>query len=193
MANKITVSALQEVYNSMAKEAVVDWNGLELHVKKVLSFEEAIDVVNDVVDACYTEGGEFLPVAMEFALDVRLVEACTNVTLPKDAKKLYEIMYATGLGRAVRNLMNSDQIDDIYNACVDRIEYLNAQSHMEVQAQMKKMSDLADSLMGYTSNLVESMQDGSLSKLLDFADRMDGKTTDEAAVDAYLRRSEEAG
>ena len=57
--NKINIDEFKAAINAISTpDTVVEWHGIEMTIKRLLSLEEMLTFVNDVVSSCFEEKTE---------------------------------------------------------------------------------------------------------------------------------------
>lgn len=124
-AKRISVNALEKCIERKPEIVNVEWNGLDIVVKKRLSFEEMIDFVNGVAQSCFAaDTNDFIPGVKDFVIGCFAIEMYSNLTLPHNVSKKYEIISSCDVVDVILENVDRDQFDKIVGAINDKIRYL---------------------------------------------------------------------
>ena len=131
---KIPVSALK---GPMSQETVTipldGADGVDVVVQKTIPLQEVMQFVADVVASCVDEAdGRYMPEVLPFAIKAHVLTSYTNLTLPSDVKKQYDLIYNTKVVDQVVDQINQVQYFEILDAIQARVKYAT-----------RKMSNLA--------------------------------------------------
>ena len=66
---KISVNAMDEIMKRFDTVETIEWNGLQVVIKKNLSLEEMMTFANSVVKSCFDQAsGAYMPEVKDFAI-----------------------------------------------------------------------------------------------------------------------------
>lgn len=167
---KISVTKWNEVYRNTDSETVTDWHGLELHVKRVISYPEMSQLVREVTGVCFDENGDYRPENMDFAFRASVVMRYSNLTVPDDGEKAYLLLYGTDAYETVSANADDSQLNAVKSAIEDRIVYLVdtrtkqfASAIEEIRSSVadavKTIRETADSVGGFDADQVKSFME----------------------------------
>ena len=133
---KISINAFEEAVNSQYNPTeVVEWRGLKIVVKHALSLKENLTFVDSVVKSCFgKEDGAYMPEVKDFAVRSCIIEHYTNITLPSNLDKRYELLYGSDLLEAIMPNINQLQFNALMRAIESKTEYL-AKSNIEASTR----------------------------------------------------------
>ena len=145
--------------SAIENEVVIEWGGYEICVTRAISLPKMLEFVANAAESCFGDDGSFIPEIMDFAVKSNIISMYTNVKLPKDLKKQYELLYMTNLCEEVVKQINNQQINEILNAVASKVKY-NADSRVNVaHAEIRKIAEgfsetknRLDMLTGYFSD-----------------------------------------
>lgn len=138
---KISIAALDKVVkDTYIPASTVQWNGLDVQIKRSLTFIEMMEFVDSVVKTCFTaESGMYIPEAKDFAVKSNIVERYTNLSLPNNLDHRYEIIYCTDIIETVLTCVNPQQFNEIMTSIDAKINNL---AQMNVEQVNKQIADL---------------------------------------------------
>jgi cobalamin biosynthesis protein CbiD len=185
---KISIEALEEAAKkTYTTVETVAWNGVEVAVKKALSLEEMMGFVDGVTKSCFAlDGGAYLPEVKDFAIKSGLIEAYTNIGLPEDAGRQYNLIYSSDIIQAILEHINRWQFDEMIQAINDKVENL-AQANIEmVNRQVNELYAAFDNLQTRLSDVFSGIGAGDIAKLVGAV--ANGGLDEEKLVGAYIRQ-----
>ena len=138
---KISITALDKVVkDTYIPVNTIQWNGLDVQIKRSLTFIEMMEFVDSVVKTCFTaESGMYIPEAKDFAVKSNIVERYTNLSLPNNLDHRYEIIYCTDIIEIVLTCVHPQQFNEIMTSIDAKINNL---AQMNVEQVNKQIADL---------------------------------------------------
>ena len=94
----------------------VIWHSANIVVKYSLNFIEYVDIYNSIVEGCESPDGEFVPALIDFSIRMNIISFYSNVELPEDPEKLFDVAYSSDLFEIVYKNANTKQIDAIIDS-----------------------------------------------------------------------------
>lgn len=192
MANKIkkiSIDAFENAVNSTYEPTVVvNWNGLGVVVKRHLTLSEVARFVDICTRACYNaEDNSYAPEAKDFAVRSCIVSFYTNISLPSNLEKQYDLIYHSSIIEYIIGCIDEQQLNAITLAIDEKIDYL-----VDVNADFVKrqMSELVNTFENLHSKMDEFFGGISQEDMKGVVDALSGGTFDEEKlVKAYLANS----
>ena len=186
---KISIASLDKVVkDTYTPVSSIQWNGLDVRIKRTLSFIEMMEFVDSVVKTCFTaESGMYIPEAKDFAVKSNIVERYTNLSLPNNLDHRYEIIYCTDIVETVLTCINYQQFNEIMASIDSKINNL---AQMNIEQVNKQISDLYTSFDNMQKQIeqifggVDSEEMTAMMKAL-----TEGNIDEHKLVEAYLSRS----
>lgn len=164
MANKIkklSITAFEQAVNEGYEEyAAIEWKGLNITIKHNLTLKDMLSFVDAVVKNCFNESNAtYMPEIKDFATRSSIIEYYTNISLPSDVEKRYDLLYRSSvLDKIVRHI-NMQQFDAMIEAIEDKTAHI-AQANIE--AVTKQMNEIYASFENIQKQLETSF--GSIDK-----------------------------
>lgn len=122
--NRISINKLEKAVSEDYEPVIVArWRELDIEVSRALSFEQMLRFVKSVVDLCFDSEEEYLPEVKDFAVKRAIIENYTNVALPQNVQKCYEIIYSSDIVQFIEQYIDEDQFFGIMNAVDEKIKY----------------------------------------------------------------------
>ena len=149
---KVSIRSIEEAVEDKAQSTIiVDFNGVEITVKRMLSFYDMMRFVRDVVGGCFADDtGRYMPEVFPFMIRLCVLAYYTNVNIPQNVEKQYEFAYATGLYEAVIEHINQTQFNDIANAIYTGI---NHTANMNISEIHTKFTSIQETLAEFVEQL----------------------------------------
>lgn len=190
MAKKVTIKDLTDKVNeTLIDDVDVQWNGLDIHIKKRLGVAEMLDFINTVVAWCVDEDtGEYRPEWKLFSYDSELVEKYTNLTLPKDLEKRYRILLCNDLINTIIRNVDSVQLETIYYAIEDRIRYILRSTSSTVYKQMSDVVDAFSQMKDVANEMFTNENAATLTKFMETVNNVE--TANDKAVQIFKKLEE---
>ena len=178
--------AMKDTYTSTES---IDWNGIEVTVKKNLSLKEMMEFVDSVVKSCFTKDtNAYIPEIKDFAIKVCVLEKYANFTMPSNVETQYALVYNTDAVQCVLNYVNHKQYSEICDAISKKIENL-AQANIEaVNRQMNELYNTFNNLQTQLSGLFDGVNNDDIRAVAGAL--ANGTIDEEKLVKAYISQKE---
>jgi len=182
--NRISVGAWERIAKDMSKEetTVVDWHGEQLEIRRYLTLGEMINLVDKVIEDCFV-GDRFVPAVQEFAFQRAAILVYTNLSLPVNPEKQYDLILRTDIWEQLIRNTDPYQRGSVQTAIDRRIEMLLDTNAETVNRQLAKISSALDE----AGSMFDGVEPDDLKKL---ADAVTGLELDpEKLMQAYMKAS----
>lgn len=182
---KISVNAMDEIMKRFETVETVEWNGLQVIIKKNLSLEEMMTFANSVVKSCFDQAsGAYMPEVKDFAIRANVLDMYTNFTLPKDLEKQYDMVIRSGAVEMVLNHINYMQFNELVKAIDSKLQNT---ADANIQAFITKLDNVTTAFSDMQTEM-EKMFSGvdseDIGKLVGAI--VNGDNTEEGIVKSYL-------
>ena len=184
--NKISISAIEDV---MKQEYPVqiktkEWHGLDLEIKTKLTLEEALLFVNTVVNSCFdTNTSAYTPEAKDFAIRSLVVELYSNVSLPQNLSRRYDILYRTDIYNTVLLEVNLEQHYTLIGAINERVRDV---ATANINSLNRDISRLFSEFENLQDKMIKSVEGISQDDIRAFASAINnGQLNERALIEAY--------
>ena len=182
---KISVNAMDEIMKRFNTVETVEWNGLQVVIKKNLSLEEMMTFANSVVKSCFDQAsGAYMPEVKDFAIRANVLDMYTNFTLPKDLGKQYDMVVQSGAVEMVLNYINYVQFNELVKAIDSKLQNT---ADANIQAFITKLDNVTTAFSDMQSKM-EQMFSGvdseDIGKLMGAIAA--GNYSEEGLVKSYL-------
>lgn len=183
---KISITAFEKAVGEIYEPATtVEWNGLVLVIKRHLSLAEAVEFVNVCTKACFgAEDASYAPEAKDMAIRSCIVAFYTNITLPENVAKQYELIYHSMVLDTIMPNIDQTQLKAIVNAIDDKVDHI---ASANVELVNKRMEELNNALDGAQKQMSELFKDVNTEEVKNVIEALStGKIDEEKLVKAYL-------
>lgn len=194
-SKRISVSAMDEILKRYQETETIQWNGLDVEIKKNLSMDDMLNFVDSVVQSCFdAQTGEYRPEAKDFAMRVNILTRYANFALPeRNVTHQYEIAVLSGAADMVLNYVNATQFFEMVRAIDAKIEH---KASANIQVLTKKFDDVVtefENLQAQMSTMFTGVSSDDLKRLTESL--ANGSFSEEKLVDAIRARkvAEESG
>lgn len=183
---KISVSAMDDILKNHDETEVVEWNGLEVVIKKNLSMDDMLSFVDSVVQSCFdTNTGEYRPEAKDFAMRVNIMTRYANFALPeRNVAHQYDLVTRTGAVDMILGYVNSSQFYELSRAIDMKIEHKAAAN---IQMLTKKFDDVIsefENLQVKMSSMFTGVSSDDMRKIAETL--ANGNFSEEKIVEAMM-------
>lgn len=183
-SKKISVAAMDEIMKRYDETETVQWNGLEVIIKKNLSMDDMLNFVDSVVNSCFdAQTGEYRPEAKDFAMRVNILTRYANFALPeRNVEHQYQIAVLSGAVDMILNYVNTAQFYEMGRAIDAKIEH---KASANIQVLTKKFDDVVtefENLQTKLSTMFTGVSSDDLKKLAETL--ANGNFSEEQIVEA---------
>lgn len=183
---KISVNAMDIIMKQYETVETIEWNGLQVVIKKDLSLEEMMTFANSVVKSCFDQAsGAYMPEIKDFAIRANVLDMYTNFTLPKDLGKQYDMVVQSGAVEMVLNHINHMQFNELVKAIDSKLQNT---ADANIQAYITKLDNVTTAFSDMQTkmeNLFSGVDNEDISKLVGAI--ANGDNTEEGIVKSYLK------
>lgn len=139
--NKVSVAAIEGVMKEQFNEnrKVFDWYGVEVEYLETLSMVQMVTFVDSVVDSCFDKDGDYISEMKEFLIRTFTVQLYTNVRMPQNIEKQYDIVFGGDLYEVLIQHINKDQYGSMIEAIEDKLRY---RVDADIVASRKSINEL---------------------------------------------------
>lgn len=165
--DRISINALEKVAKENFTPVVTkEWFGLEVSIRRTLPLAEVLMFTEDIVNNCFTPNGTFIPQVMDFAIKEGILTRYANFTMPSNAEKQYELVYATDAVDMVMEEIDNEQLKAIIDAADRKIDYLCDANIKETREQLCKLFATFDKLAKIAGTTFDGMKPEDMQKFI---------------------------
>ena len=165
--NKIAYSEMEDMVNKFFNAEFTHLlpNNVECIVKNNLSLREMMTFVNDVVSSCFSiDTDEYLPEIKEFSIRCSMIESYTNIELPEELSKKYELVYS-GVIQYIIEHIDKDQFKSMLRAIDQKIKYKIQTDSSALHNKMNKIVDELEEMSKNFEKIFGSIDSDTINKI----------------------------
>lgn len=140
---KITIDAFEKAAGKADNTFVLKWRGIDINVKKHISYEELVTASAAIAGNCFAEDGTYVPEALDLSLRLVVLALYTNLTIPSSMEKRYEMACFSGVADDVIRVIDKRQFTMLENCAKERVR---VRAEAAVDAVIRKAGEAADSV-----------------------------------------------
>ena len=152
--NKVSVASIEKVmkehFTGVSK--TFDWYGVEVEYKENISMEHMVTFVDEVVNSCFDKNGDYVPEFKDFLIRTFVVQLYSNVRMPQDIKKQYDILFCSDLFDVLVQHIDSEQYLSMLSAIDAKLKY---RSSADVIATKQTLNELIAQFQNYGEQLAQ--------------------------------------
>lgn len=193
MANKIkkvSISQMDKIVKELGNtEASFEWNGIEVVVKTLLSFQEMMEFAGRVKASCFVDG-EYLPEVRDFAIRDCIVDMYSNIRLPDNIEHKYEILYRTDICQEIVKYINTDQYEQLLVAIDDKVTAASESNTEGLRLRIEEIAHELDNMVTEAGALFDGIDKSDIETIFE-AVKSSGKIDEEKIARAYMDAANE--
>lgn len=187
---KVAVKTVEQVMKEIYESTVaVDWHGYEILVKKNLDFYEMLTFVDKVVGACFRDDGSYMPEAEDFAIRACTIALYSNVNLPSDLAKEYDVLMISGIFDLILSAINRSQFDGMVMAINSKIESIVDAGIMDSRKKLESATASMVEMLGKVNALFDGVENSDLRNIAKALES--GEISEEKIVETFLNSKHE--
>lgn len=182
---RVSVNALEKIAKEQFPESVTEqWFDIEVTIKRSLPLKEMLEFVQEVVDACFTTDGTFVPEIMDFATKSGILTHYANFTLPDNLEKQYWLIYSTGAVDMVCQHINMVQLQEMIGGINRKIDHM---CDTDIVATKAKLNDLYEAFVKMGTEVSDLFSGVNAEELQKMVGTLGGtELNEEKIVSAYI-------
>lgn len=188
MANKvkkISINALEKCIERKPETVNIEWNGLDITIKTRLSFEKMMAFVDGVAESCFAADTKaFIPVAKDFVIGCLVIEMYSNLTLPQNVNKKYEIVSGCDVVDVILENVDKAQFDNIVKSINEKIRYLIEENLAQATIKTNDLLYSVSDIESKVGDLVSKITPDDMRTLI--TSISNGKLDEGKLMEAYL-------
>ena len=188
MVNKIkriSINALEKCITSKPQTVNMEWNGLDITIKTRLSFEEMMSFVDGAAKSCFaTDTNVFIPEAKDFVIGCFVIDMYSNLTLPQNVNKKYEIISGCDVVDTILENVDKAQFDTIIKSINEKIHYLIETNLSQATAKINELLYSFGDIESRVGELFGKVSPEDVQALV--SSISDGKIDEGKLMQAYL-------
>lgn len=190
-AKVVSISEWRKNAAANSRASVLDWNGSELTVKKVLAIDEMAAFAESSADYCFSGiDGAYSPEFKDFAVRMNTVKFYSNVKIPENVETLYDLLYTTDIVEKIISNVNGDQYSALLSAIDKKIEYMADVRRAEEEKRVNDAIAALGTLIDSVNNLFSGIGREDIEKIVSAVG--DSGLNEERLMDAYFKSRDKA-
>lgn len=141
---KITIDAFEKAAGKADNIFKLTWRGIDINIKKHISYEELVVASAAIADSCFTEDGSYIPEALDVALRLTVIALYTNLTIPASLEKRYEMACFSGVADDVIRVIDRRQFTMLENCAKERIR---VRADAAVDSVIRQANDVSNAIV----------------------------------------------
>ena len=178
---KISINALENATkDNYSETTTVEWNGLDVEIRRNITLTEMLAIVDNVVKACFSEqDGKYMPELKDFAVRAAVVELYTNLSAPSNIHKRYDLLYASDIWNVILNNIDMDQFVQMTEAIEKKMNHIANESISVIGKQISSLGSAVEDVQQKLYSLFDGI--GS-DEMKSFIDAMSSGAIDERKI-----------
>ena len=149
---KISINAFEEAAGNQESTSVVTWNGLDITVRRRIAYKDLMSAGIVATEACFDQGGEYVPEAKDVSIRLIVLALYTNLTIPTNIDKRYEMACFSGVFEAILPAIDRYQYDRLVEAVEERIRI---RTNAAVDAVVRQANSVAEAVQTLSEKFEE--------------------------------------
>lgn len=193
MAAKIKKLSINKMENyieeNYTNECEVEWYGEKIVIKKFVGLSDVVEIVTNVANTCfYSSDSSYHPEVKDFATKSFILEKYTNINLPSNMDKRYDVIYKSGIYDFVIEYIDTKQLEEIIDAIEEKIIYI---SDLNTEAVHKQINEAYAGIMNIYNQMANLFDGISSDDIKNMASSIIGTKLDEGKlVEAYMKNKD---
>lgn len=162
-----------------------EWYGADIIIKHSIGLSDVLEFVNNVVESCFGESGNFIPEVMDFAIKGNILTKYANLTMPENLEHRYDLIYQTDIVDEVCKRINRAQLQEVISSISKKIDYLCSVNASVVQQKLNELVIAFEGMQKQTASLFDNVSNEDIEKLIGAVSG--GSISEEKIVEAYMK------
>lgn len=162
-----------------------EWYGADIVIKHSIGLSDVLEFVNNVVESCFGESGNFIPEVMDFAIKGNILTKYANLTMPENLEHRYDLIYQTDIVDEVCKRINRAQLQEVISSISKKIDYLCSVNASVVQQKLNELVIAFEGMQKQTASLFDNVSNEDIEKLIGAVSG--GSISEEKIVEAYMK------
>lgn len=186
---KISVNEYDAAVESIAATNLIEWNDLEITVRRRIPYEDFVTGGIVISNACFGEDGAYVPEAKDVSFRLFVLSQYTNLSIPQNLEKRYEMACFSGIFDAVLTAIDRYQLEQLKESVNERIR---VRTEAAVDAVVRQANSVAEAVQNLSekfeaqfSDLLGDVTPEELNRVIHGI--AEGQVDEEKVVDAYKK------
>lgn len=161
------------------------WFGIPITIKYTISLAEMLEFVDGVVASCFDDERGYVPEIWDFAFYNNILSYYTNITLPEDISKKYDLIFGSNIIEFVKEHISEQQWSDIESSINSKVSYIKNTNIKAIEKDVTRLLDAFEKLQQLTGDMFEGVSVDDVRKLT-HALSESGQLNEEKIVQALM-------
>lgn len=163
---EFNTTALFNAVDGFENTKTINWNGIQLNVKRYISLAEMLEFVDYVTKMCFGDDNEYRPELKDMAIKICTLEKFAGVVLPEDVSKTYDIIYGTDIVRVVYDAIDPEQIAEIVHAIDVKVANTARANIERVNAELDKINKRFEDIQASIEKVFSNVSPEDITAML---------------------------
>lgn len=163
---EFNTTALLNTVDGFENTKTINWNGIQLNVKRYISLAEMLEFVDYVTKMCFGDDNEYRPELKDMAIKICTLEKFAGVVLPEDVSKTYDIIYGTDIVRVVYDAIDPEQIAEIVHAIDVKVANTARANIERVNAELDKINKRFEDIQASIEKVFSNVSPEDITAML---------------------------
>ena len=184
---RVSITTLDKIAKETFNNNVetFEWYGTDIVIKHSIGLSDVLEFVNNVVESCFGESGNFIPEVMDFAIKGNILTKYANLTMPENLEHRYDLIYQTDIVDEVCKRINRAQLQEVISSISKKIDYLCSVNASVVQQKLNELVIAFEGMQKQTASLFDNVSNEDIEKLIGAVSG--GSISEEKIVEAYMK------
>lgn len=184
---RVSITTLDKIAKETFNNNVetFEWYGTDIVIKHSIGLSDVLEFVNNVVESCFGESGNFIPEVMDFAIKGNILTKYANLTMPENLEHRYDLIYQTDIVDEVCKRINRAQLQEVISSISKKIDYLCSVNASVVQQKLSELVIAFEGMQKQTASLFDNVSNEDIEKLIGAVSG--GSISEEKIVEAYMK------
>ena len=184
---RVSITTLDKIAKETFNNNVetFEWYGTDIIIKHSIGLSDVLEFVNNVVESCFGESGNFIPEVMDFAIKGNILTKYANLTMPENLEHRYDLIYQTDIVDEVCKRINRAQLQEVISSISKKIDYLCSVNASVVQQKLNELVIAFEGMQKQTASLFDNVSNEDIEKLIGAVSG--GSISEEKIVEAYMK------
>lgn len=133
------------------------WFGIPITIRYTISLGEMLEFVDGVVASCFDDERGYIPEIWDFAFYNNILDYYTNITLPQDIGKKYELIYGSNIIEFVKEHISEQQWSDIECSITSKVSYIRNANIKAIEKDVTRLLDAFEKLQRLAGDMFEGV------------------------------------
>lgn len=184
--NKVSTELFNEFING-ENEKVINWRNVDIVVTDTLNLVDAMSFVDEIVDLCFSDDGEYRAELKSFVIDRAVLKFYTNIDIDFNMEDCYSFVCRTDICQSVYENINKLQMESLIHAAEEKI---NLRAKANIEMLNKNLNELIYDFHGMQDKMLSLFENVNTDDISNLVKAISNSELDESKiVKAYIEQS----